>query len=506
MLSEYSGSLDSLEKKLYQLIIPRLDGVKIDSRAYQEEIFEYVRRGIGGFVLFGGKKDEVKHFIHTIQSRSEIPLFMASDIERGMGQQVEGTTPLPCQMAIAAALDKERSEERDFLEKALEALSREAHDIGINMPLIPVLDINQNPDNPIICTRAFSDSPHTVVWFGSEYIKVLERSGLISCAKHFPGHGDTTADSHITLPAINKSYNDLLDIDIVPFKEAIKTGVSSIMVGHLSIPAVDAQPSSLSRRIITDILRGELGFKGLVMTDALNMHALKDIEKISVKCMNAGIDILLHPVDVHLTVQELIAAVKNNELTEALIDDALSRIVTFKKNMAFISERKVRYDEHEKLSSRISEMSVTVIKNTKGLLPLSRNGKNQLVFAGDSRHFGTSPLKKYFKTVSKVTDSNDLKDKTAICAIFTSVAAWVGSSGIDGAERNRLKEIVRKAKHSIIISFGSPYVLRYFREADVLIAAYEPAVNAQEAALKCLKGEIDCKGTLPIRLDFKVED
>jgi len=505
MLSKYSGNLDSLTKKLYQLIIHRLDGGKIESRAYQEEIFEHVRKGIGGFILFGGGKDEVKHFIHTIQSRSEIPLFMASDIERGMGQQVEGTTLLPCQMAIAAALDKESSEDYALLEKALEALSREAHDIGINMPLIPVLDINQNPDNPIICTRAFSDSPQTVVWFGSEYIKVLERSGLISCAKHFPGHGDTTTDSHITLPVINKSHNDLFDIDIVPFKEAIKTGVSSIMVGHLSIPAVDAQPSSLSRRIITDILRGELGFKGLVMTDALNMHALKDIEKVSVKCMNAGIDILLHPVDVDLTVQELITAVKNNELPEALIDDAVSRIVTFKKNMAF-SERTVRYEEHEKLSSRISEMSVTVIKNTEGLLPLSRNSKNQLIFSGDSRHFGTSPLKKYFKNVSTVTDSIDLKDKTAICAIFTSVAAWVGSSGIDEAEKDRIKELVKEAKHSIIISFGSPYVLRYFKEADVLIAAYEPAVNAQEAALKCLKGETGYKGRLPVRLDFKVED
>lgn len=500
MLSEYSGNLDSLAKKLYQLIIHRLDGGKIGSRDYQEEIFEHVRKGIGGFILFGGKKDEVKHFIQTIQSRSEIPLFMASDIERGMGQQVEGTTLLPCQMAIAAALDKDSSEDHALLEKALEALSCEAHDVGINMPLIPVLDINQNPDNPIICTRAFSDSPQTVVWFGSEYIKVLERSGLMSCAKHFPGHGDTTADSHITLPVINKSYNDLFNIDIVPFKEAIKTGVSSIMVGHLSIPAVDAQPSSLSRRIIIDILRGELGFKGLVMTDALNMHALKDIETVSVQCMNAGIDILLHPVDVDLTVQELIAAVKNNELPEALIDDAVSRIVNFKKNMAF-SERKVRYEEHEKLSSRISEMSVTVIKNTEGLLPLSRSNGNQLIFSGDSRHFGTSPLNKYFKNVSKVTDSIDLKDKTAICAIFTSVAAWVGSSGIDEAEKNRIKELLKKAKHSIVISFGSPYVLRYFKEADVLIAAYEPAVNAQEAALKCLKGETGCKGRLPVKFD-----
>jgi len=500
MLSEYSASLDSLEKKLYQLIIHRLDGDRIGSYAYQEEIFEHVRKGIGGFILFGGRKDEVKHFIHNIQSRAEIPLFIASDTERGVGQQVKETTLLPCQMAMAAALDKDSPEDSALLEKALEALSEEAQDIGINMPLIPVMDINQNPDNPIVCTRAFSDNPESVIWFGSEYIRILEREGLISCAKHFPGHGDTTTDSHITLPVINKSYNDLLDIDIMPFKEAIKTGVSSIMIGHLSIPAVDAQPSTLSRTIITDILRGELGFKGLVITDALNMHALKDISKVSVKCLNAGIDILLHPVDVDLTIRELVSAIKNNELPEALIDDGVTRIVTFKKNMAS-NERKVHYEEHEKLSKKITEDSITAIKSTAGVLPISRSKENQLIFSGDSKYFGSSPLKKYFKKVLKITDNIDPKDKTAICAIFTSVAAWVGSSGIGDAEKDRIKALLKKAKHSIIISFGSPYVLRYFKEADVLIAAYEPTVNAQEAALKCLKGEIGCKGRLPVKLD-----
>jgi beta-glucosidase-like glycosyl hydrolase len=285
----------------------------------------------------------------------------------------------------------------------------------------------------------------------------------------------------------------------MPFKEAIKTGVSSIMVGHLSLPSIDVQPSSLSRTIITDILRGELGFKGLVMTDALIMHALKDIDKVSVKCLDAGIDILLHPVDVDLTVQELISAVRNNELSEELINVAVSRIVNFKKNMA-LSEKQVHYEENEKLSKRITDNSMTAIKSTAGVLPISRSKQNQLIFSGDSKYFRSSPLKKYFKKVSKITDSINLKDKTAICAIFTSVAAWVGSSGIDDAEKNRIKELLKKAKHSIVISFGSPYVLRYFKEADVLIAAYEPTVNAQEAALKCLKGEIVCKGKLPVTL------
>ncbi len=500
MLNKGQPTLNSLEKKISQLIICRLDGGKISTQTYREEILERIRKGIGGFILFGGKKEEVKDFIRTIQYLSEIPLFIASDIERGVGQQVKRTTLFPCQMAIAAAIDKESPKDIAILEKALEALSHEAQDIGINMPLIPVLDINQNPDNPIICTRSFSDNPQDVVWFGSKYIRILEMSGLISCAKHFPGHGDTSTDSHISLPVINKPYNDLSNIDIVPFKEAIKTGVSCIMVGHLSIPAVDAQPSSLSRRIITEILRGEFGFKGLVMTDALNMNALKDIDKVSVKCLHAGIDILLHPVDVDRTIKEIISAVKKKELAEELIDDAVSRIVNIKKKITN-RKKQVRYEEHEKLSSRLTEDSMTIIKSTAGILPVSRNNKNQLIFSGDEKHFRSSPLKRYFKNVSKVHDRLKVKNKLAIFAIFTSVAAWVGSSGIDKDEKNRIKELIKKARKSVVISFGSPYVLRHFQEADALIAAYEPTINAQEAALKCLKGEIECKGRLPVRLN-----
>jgi beta-N-acetylhexosaminidase len=502
MPKEGQPVFDSLEKKISQLIIYRLDGEKIGSQDYQKEIYEWVRKGIGGFILFGGKKDEVKPFIRSIQSKSKIPLFIASDIERGVGQQLDGTTLLPCQMAIAAALDKESPEDVALLEKALEALSDEAQDIGINMLLIPVLDINQNPDNPIICTRAFSDDPEAVAWFGSEYIRILERSGLISCAKHFPGHGDTSTDSHIALPVIKKSYSDLLHIDIVPFREAIKEGVRSIMVGHLSIPAVDAHPSSLSRRIITDILRGELGFEGLVMTDALNMHALKDIDEVSVKCLKAGIDILLHPLDFDSTVREIVSAVRKKELAAQLIDDAVNRIVHFKKNITY-GEKQVRYAEHENLSTRISERSITVIQDKKGLLPISLSERDKLIFSGDSKHFSSSPLKKYFKHISRVQDAENFEGNRAVVAIFTSVAAWAGSSGIDEDEKDRIKALIGKAKDSIVISFGSPYVLRHFQEADVLITAYEPTVNAQEAARKCLNGEIDCKGRLPVRLEFQ---
>jgi len=501
MLNNYATNSNPLEKKLYQLIISRLNGEGISSVSYQGEIFKLVRKGIGGFIIFGGKKDEVRHFIEKIQSISETSLFIASDIERGVSQQIQKSTIFPCQMAIAAAIEKNRPEDVTVIESAVKAIADEAKDIGINMPLIPVLDINQNPDNPIICTRAFSDNPGDVAWFGSKYIKTLESSGLISCAKHFPGHGDTSTDSHMLLPVINKSYEDLMNMDIMPFREAIKTGVSSIMIGHLSIPAIDYKPASLSKKIISGILREKLGFEGLVLTDALNMNALKDIKNVSVQCIKAGADILLHPVKADLTVKELISAVRTGVIAEEQIDSTINRILKIKEKIKY-DKQHFSYENHEKLSYLITEMSITIVKNTAGILPTSEGNKTHLVFCGDNKFFESSPLKTYFKDISTITDTLELKNKIAIFAIFTSVAAWRGSSGIDEDEKDRINELIGKAENSIVISFGNPYILRYFKRADVLIAAYEPTEQAQKAVIKCLTGEMDFKGRLPVKLDI----
>lgn len=508
MPNNYITAPNTFEKKIYQMIISRLDGEGICSESYKEKIFKLTRKGICGFIVFGGKKDEIRHFINKIQSISETPLFISSDIEHGVGQQIQDSTIFPCQMALAAAIDKDRPEDVSTLENAIKAIADEAKDIGINMPLIPVLDVNLNPDNPIICTRAFSDNPKDVAWFGSQYIGILESSGLISCAKHFPGHGDTDIDSHILLPVINKSYEDLLSVDISPFKKAINSGVSSIMIGHLNIPSIDYEPASISKKIITNILRTELGFEGVILTDALNMKALKNIEDVPVKCIKAGADILLHPVDVDLTVEELLYAVESKELTEEQIDAAVNRILKTKvKVRGGLKGNGVDYQRHEMLSSQVTDMSVTLVKNTPGLLPVLDVKKIHVVLAGDDKFFESPPFRNYFKNVS-IPSSHILEkgtkggfsDKIAIFAIFTSIAAWKGSSGIDDDEKNRIKEFIRNAKNSIVISFGSPYVLRHFQEADVLIAAYEPTEMAQKAVLKCLTGEIDFKGRLPVRI------
>jgi beta-N-acetylhexosaminidase len=490
----------TLEKKLYQLIISRLDGYNIHSRYYRERTFNLIEKGIGGFIIFGGRRDEIKYFIQETQSISEMPLFIASDIECGVGKQIEDATQFPCQMAMAAAIDKKDPGNIELLKDALKAVACESVDVGINMPLIPVLDVNQNPDNPIICTRAFSDNPEDVAWFGSWYIKELEDIGLISCAKHFPGHGDTNVDSHISLPVITKSLEGLMKIDLIPFIKAIKERVSSIMIGHLSIPLIDSKPASLSKKIITDLLRKKLGFDGLVLTDALNMKALKDFEYVSAECIKAGADILLHPGDVDKTVEELKLSVEKKIISEEEIEKAVNRILKIKDRLQNIVRAEINYKENAQLSAKLTEMSITIVKDTR-LLQISDENGLHVILAGEDKFFEASPFKAIFRSVSAIPiPQTEGASGRVVFAIFTSVSAGKGTSGMDDKEREQVCRLIKNAKNSVVISFGCPYVLRFFRDADVLIAAYETTDQAQKAVIRCLKGGLDFEGRLPVKI------
>ncbi|MBF0559625.1 MAG: glycoside hydrolase family 3 protein [Nitrospirae bacterium] len=484
-----------LEKRICQLVISRLNGDQIRNDAYVQTLKDLVAKGVGGFIVFGGSRGELGDFIHELQSLAEVPLFIASDIERGVGQQIDGAGFLPCPMAMAAALDRKNPEDAALLRRALDGLADEALDSGINMPLIPVMDVNQEPDNPIICTRAFSDDPETVSWFGSEYIRALEQAGLISCAKHFPGHGDTVTDSHIALPVIRKSLKELTGTDLAPFVKAVGTGVSSLMVGHLAVPCLDEIPATFSRKIMQGLLREQMGFTGLIVTDALDMNALNNYGDMPVKCLNAGADVLLHPADVSALVNRLLSAVASGEVVEDTVNKAVGRILKAKERLARLPQREADYDGNRGLSSDIAGRSITLVKNTPGLLPLKGKNRAGLVVAGDPGLSSDSPLFSEFGGVDAAGS------ETVLVAIFTTVAAWRESSGISNEERERIAAIIKKAKKSILVSFGSPYVLRYFGEADILIAAYESTHQVQESVIKRLVGEKTFMGRLPVKLN-----
>ena len=513
MTNSVQGFPRSLEKRLFQMVISRLEGHNLVSKPYQKKIQALVEKGIGGFIVFGGSKKRVSQYIVTLQSIADIPLFIASDVERGIGQQIEDATVLPSQMAVAAAIRKEKARDMHLLERMMNILIDEAYEIGMNMLLIPVLDVNQDPDNPIICTRAFSDIPEDVSYYGLHYIRLLQESGLVSCAKHFPGHGHTSVDSHISLPVINKTLGDLLAQDIPPFHNAVQAGVMSIMVGHISVPEIDQAPASLSGRVITSLLREELGFRGLVLTDALSMQALKGIKEIPSRSVNAGADVLLHPVDPDLTQQELARAVESGKVPLQRIDESVRRILEVKEKMLQRKVTGLDYSMHRKVSASIARKSISLYKYTPGILPLRDTRNVCMVFGGDSEYFRTSPLAKVFTSSVYVMsegkqkrcrlglDNQDMRAKTVVVGIFTSIAAWKGSSGISDEERRRIDSLMRHARQSIVISFGSPYILRNFKSAEILIAAYDVSEQAQKAVLRCLMEDSDFHGRIPVALD-----
>ncbi|MEW6601955.1 MAG: glycoside hydrolase family 3 N-terminal domain-containing protein [Nitrospirota bacterium] len=488
------------EQKYYQIIISRLDGHKLSSVSYQEQLIELVSKGIGGFIIFGGEKRETSDFIDKLQSLAGTHLFIASDIERGVGQQINGATSFPGQMAAAAATDLDDSGELTALEEAIEAIAHESIDIGINMPLVPVLDVNSNPDNPIICSRAFSDRPDIVSRFGKLYINTLERTGLISCAKHFPGHGDTAVDSHISLPVISKSLDELRTVELAPFIEAVKANVSSIMIGHISVPAIDKLPASLSVKAV-DLLRRELGHEGIILTDALNMHALKEIPDAAVKCVNAGVDILLHPENPDAVAEEIKQAVIAGQTAEEKIDTAVARILKYKERIKSIKKVRIDSNRNKKLSWSISDRSVTLLKEKSGLLPIKDIRGLSLVFAADEDKHDLSVLKAFIPGALHIREcQGKALRETVIVALFSRIAAWEGSSGMREEDVTIIRELIGRPCNSCVISFGNPYVLRHFMEADILIASYDTTDQAQSSVIKCLQGYIAFQGRLPVEL------
>jgi len=268
----------------YQFMVPRLNGQEIRERfSYYRSL---VRKGVAGFIVFGGELDTVRVYIQKLQDVAEIPLIVSSDLERGLGQQLKGGTHFPPAMALATAYkNRQRAKGKGpkehtgrdlaFIRKSFTALAEEAKYAGINTIFAPVLDINTNPQNPIIAGRAFGEEPGIVSLLGTEMIRTLQKNGIAACGKHFPGHGDTSIDSHIKLPVLKQDMARLKRYELKPFMAAVGAGVRMVMLGHLAVPAIDPSgvPASFSEKAV-QFIRRSMGYDGILITDALNMGGI----------------------------------------------------------------------------------------------------------------------------------------------------------------------------------------------------------------------------------------
>lgn len=333
----------TLDEKIGQMLV-----IYYTSVAYKDALDSAIKNvKPGGFILFKDnivRVDQLMNFISQIQEKSKIPMFIAIDQEGGIVQRLnnlqEGVTTIPTMQKIGETNDE------DLAYQVGEIIAKELNVFGINMNFAPVLDININPDNTVIGSRAFGNNPEIVSKMGLAVAKGMKANRVIPVYKHFPGYGDTDVDPDYGLPVLNKTKEELFELELKPFIEAINNGADIIMVGHIAVPKLtnDNTPASFSKTVINDLLRKELGFKGVVITDALNMGAVTKMytrKEIIVNAINAGVDLLLMPGPSKTTVEIIKEAIKNGEISEMQIEEAAKRILTLKYKAGLFGKKKL---------------------------------------------------------------------------------------------------------------------------------------------------------------------
>jgi len=516
----------TLRQDVAQMVMPRLNGDSLGDSRHLDQVISLIQDGIGGFILFGGSVAQTPRQLQNLQARAAVPLLISSDVERGLGQQLAGGTRFPSQRAVASAVDRRSKKDVNLLNSMLDAVRTETRAAGIHAVFSPVVDVNNNPDNPIICTRSFGDEPEVVEWFGTRYIKQLQKAlsrrdrlELLACAKHFPGHGDTDQDSHSVLPVIRANRARLNRIELPPFREAIKSGVGMVMVAHLLVPALEPdKPTTFSKKTVTALLREGMEFDGLIVSDALDMGALAGKypgDEIAVRAVEAGMDILLHPKDAYETIDAVVRAVEQGRLTHARITESVERIFAAKTKLGLFDTPDGKtvpldYQKHQQIAREISLKTLDVAYGDKKLLPLEKNAGvacfildddndteagNALIreMRGRFRHVSVLVLTPNSMPPDSLVNDSILASEYVVMAVFSRISASKGRSGISDTLRDRIAKIIKVAKTSqgktIMISFDSPYVLERFDDIDLRIAAYDRMKEIQQAAAVLLAGE-----------------
>ncbi|MFN3740401.1 MAG: glycoside hydrolase family 3 N-terminal domain-containing protein [Thermodesulfovibrionales bacterium] len=434
----------------YSRLIVRLDGRRLSESP--ELYAELVKKGIGGFIVFGGDIEKLREGLRFLQGLSEKPLIICSDLEQGLGQQVKGGSIFPSAMAMGYAYRNDPYS-ISLIESAFRHIAREALYTGINTILAPVMDIQNNPLNPIISIRSFGVEPEIVSLLGTLMIRVFNEEGVLSCAKHFPGHGDTVIDSHHALPVIRKSVERLSAFELIPFKRAIESGVSMIMMGHILATGIDTErPVSISEKAVR-FLR-DMGFEGLIITDAMNMGALSDYGELdsSELAMAAGVDLILHPEDPHGVARRIVVS-ENRRLERLypLLSKGEDLLPDF--GHARIIARKI-YEKALTVSGDIPDISSSalVIINDE----ISGLKKKGAIFA---KRFAPEDL--FYINSSKDIDKIP-KGKDLLLAVFSRPGAFKRPLKDFKDILNLLAERAR-----LIISFGNPFILQGI-EANVI--------------------------------------
>ncbi len=521
----------SLREKIAQLVLIRVPGRFINRRDPQYlAIRNHIRlNDIGGVVLFAGNVYESAVLLNELQTLSRLPLLVAADFENGVSFRIADTTSFPWAMALGAT----GSELYAYRQGAVTA--RESRALGVHWIFAPVVDINNNPDNPVINIRSFGEQPDLVGRLSAAFIRGAKNSGVLTTAKHFPGHGDTAVDSHLGLPVVQSDMNRLQSVEFESFKSAIRAGVDSIMTAHMAVPKVtgDKQlPSTLSEKMLTDILCDSLKFDGIVVTDALEMAGITNhywCGLAAVRAIKAGADVLLLPPDAAVAVDEVERAVRRGDISETRIDRSLRKILSAKSRLGLHRNRLVPIDriaeiiaspQNTELAQEIADHSITAVKDATHLLPLNPLSGARVFSLVLSAGLDYSPgavfqaeMRKRFPDIRTAWADEripeDLSSSIGRYAaesdlIVLSVMARLGSYGrhfsIPKSQRLILQRLTAAHKPLICVIFGNPYALRLFPDIGTCLLTFSYSDVSQTAAAKALSGAIEISGRMPVSI------
>ncbi len=521
----------SLREKIAQMIMIRVRGDYYHNQhSYRQSLKRWLSiDGIGGIITFGGSIHGSFYNIKKFQDWAKFPLLVAADYERGLGQWMKGGTLFPSNMAIAATNDTSLAYEQGRI-TAIEAKA-----LGVHITFSPVMDINNNPENPIINFRSYGDSPEIVSRFGKAFIKGVQDNGLIACAKHFPGHGNTSTDSHTSLPTINGSRSKLDSLELYPFQNAIKAGVKMIMVGHIALPGLDSTevPSTHSNLITTKILKNEMGFEGLVITDGMEMGGLTKSAwagESAIRAVEAGADILLLPLDINKTIDAIEEAVIMGRISENRINSSIEKIWKIKNDMGVLNgnnqitfenlEKNIGIINHTRKAIEMANKSITLVKdnNQLPLLPEKIDSIAHIILSLDDGARGylkllSQDIKRTHNGVREVFVNdkisqlrqkdiiNQMKNMDQIIvSLLVRIRMDKGIATIDSTH-NLLIEKLHKIKIPIItLSFGSPYLPDY-DFIDTYICGYGYGQVTVKSMSNVIWGRNNITGVLPVSLN-----
>ena len=557
----------SLEEKVGQLFMiwVRAEFLNANSPEYLQLRDQMQKYHVGSFAmtvrfeppfLYRNQPYEAAELLNRLQKDSKLPLLVAADFERGVTMRLYGATAFPHAMAFGA------TGKLDYAEAFGRITAQEARAIGVHWNFFPDADVNSNPANPIINTRSFGEDPQQVGDLVAAYIRGARANGMMVTIKHFPGHGDTATDSHLSVAQVTGDRNRLQSVELPPFRKGIEAGVDAVMVAHVTVPALEPDPNRVattSPAIVTDLLKNQLGFKGIVVTDALDMAGLTrlyatNIGRAAVDAFKAGNELLIIPADLDASYKAMLDAAHSGEIPQAQIDAAVLKLLKAKASLGLHKARLVDIEklstevgkpENVTLGQQISDDAVTLVRDNGRLLPLKQMGtvkgglpyqtaeevRNNLVvvvFSEDVRNEAGRVFERQIK--ARVPDANVIyvdpriagamsdevlkavdQAQAVVAAVYVVPTAGriakadagglKNSVGLADASGGLLQNILDHAgQKTAVLAMGNPYLAQDFPAVQNYVCTFSNATVSEASAVKALFGEIGIRGHLPVSI------